>query len=84
MGSKEPLLDAVKRLSYITARGAANRSFRIENVFLTCAQVDADNVPTENMKSENLYLGLKLKSILNIQCDAILHILLRYYLLYIF
>ena len=33
MGSKEPLLDAVKRLSYITARGAANWSFRIETSF---------------------------------------------------
>ena len=48
MGSKEPLLDAVKRLSYITARGAANWSFRIENVFLTCAQADADSISTEN------------------------------------
>ena len=33
MGSKEPLLDAVKRLSYITARGAANWSIIIEISF---------------------------------------------------
>ena len=48
MGSKEPLLDAVKRLSYITARGAANWSFRIEKVFLTCAQADVDSISAEN------------------------------------